>query len=197
MKSRGVDFSIEMENLIIYRDLKPAIEQIQLVVLFVAFALFGNAQVNISGVINPNAHPDVHNPGNDRDWRDNKDTDNDGIADFIDLDDDNDGITDVKESFGNDPDGNHDGDKYPNWIDVIEDVTEGDASSTVYADTNSNGIADIYDFDNDGVPNHLDKDSDNDGLVDILEAQGDDVNQDGEVDYPVVGDASSMTDADT
>lgn len=54
----------------------------------------------------------------------------------------------------------------------------------------------VADFDNDGIPNYLDLDSDNDGITDILEAGGLDINQDGRVDYPTPGDASSMTDAD-
>lgn len=52
------------------------------------------------------------------------------------------------------------------------------------------------DFDKDGIPNHLDLDSDGDGIVDIIEAGGIDANQDGEVDYPVVGDPRSMSDND-
>ena len=54
----------------------------------------------------------------------------------------------------------------------------------------------MYDWDRDGVPNHFDKDSDNDGIVDIIEAGGTDNDNDGEVDYPTPGDASSMVDAD-
>ena len=40
----------------------------------------------------------------------------------------------------------------------------------------------MYDWDRDGVPNHFDKDSDNDGIVDIIEAGGTDNDNDGEVD---------------
>lgn len=149
-----------------------------------------------NGGLTPGSHPDVHNPGADRDWRDRKDTDSDGIADFLDIDDDNDGIPDVSESFGNDPDGNEDGDDLPNWLDTNDDGNAGDGSATNYTDVNSDGIADIYDFDRDGIPNHLDKDSDNDGIVDIIEAGGLDVNFDGEVDYPTAGVASTMIDVD-
>ncbi|MEL7341735.1 MAG: hypothetical protein AAGM67_14740, partial [Bacteroidota bacterium] len=52
------------------------------------------------------------------------------------------------------------------------------------------------DFDGDGIPNYLDLDSDGDGIVDIIEAGGIDANRDGEVDYPVTGDPTSMTDLD-
>jgi len=36
-------------------------------------------------------------------------------------------------------------------------------------DANNDGIVDEFDFDGDGVPNHLDLDSDNDGIFDIFE----------------------------
>ncbi|MEO0473323.1 MAG: T9SS type A sorting domain-containing protein, partial [Bacteroidota bacterium] len=52
------------------------------------------------------------------------------------------------------------------------------------------------DCDNDGVANSLDLDLDNDGLPDIIEAIGVDVDGDGLVDYPTPGDPSSMVDAD-
>lgn len=121
-----------------------------------------------NGGLTTSSHPDVHNPGDDRDWRDSKDTVLDGILDFLDVDDDNDGIPDVVESFGNDPDGNEDGDEFLNWLDVSDDGA-GDGSLTDCTDPNGDGIADIYDFDLDGIPNHLDKDSDNDGLADALD----------------------------
>ncbi|MEX2596037.1 MAG: hypothetical protein WEC59_03830, partial [Salibacteraceae bacterium] len=149
-----------------------------------------------NGGLSPTSHPDAMNPGNDRDWRELRDSDDDGVADHLDRDDDNDGTPDVDESFGYDPDGNEDGDEYPNWLDVSDDGNGGDGSSTDYTDANNDGIADVYDFDMDGIPNHLDKDSDNDGIVDILEAGGVDSNEDGEVDYFVSGDPSSMIDAD-
>ena len=50
------------------------------------------------------------------------------------------------------------------------------------------------DFDGDGIINSLDLDSDNDGILDIIEAGGTDSNNDGEVDYPTVGDAMTMVD---
>ena len=44
-------------------------------------------------------HPDLGNPISiERDWREVPDADNDGVGDFIDIDDDNDGILDVDES---------------------------------------------------------------------------------------------------
>lgn len=57
-------------------------------------------------------------------------------------------------------------------------------------------IGDI-DTDNDGIFDRLDLDSDNDGIADILEAGGVDTNNDGEVDYPIPGDPTSMVDANS
>lgn len=149
-----------------------------------------------NGALNPSSHPDVDNPGNDRDWRDRRDTDFDGITDDLDLDDDNDGIPDVTEAGGNEPDGDEDGDGVLNFADTSDDGNGGDGSTTDYTDSDADGIPDVYDFDGDGIPNHLDKDSDDDGIVDILEAGGTDANSDGEVDYVTPGDATTMTDAD-
>jgi gliding motility-associated-like protein len=89
------------------------------------------------------------------------DTDNDGITNFNDLDDDNDTILDVDE-YNNDPTliplDDHDSDFTPNYRDLDFGI-----------DANSDGIVDVFDFDNDGVPNHFDLDSDNDGILDIVE----------------------------
>ena len=87
------------------------------------------------------------------------DTDNDGITDDIDLDDDNDTIPDILEYNGLDPLGDDDSDFIPNYKDTDPGV-----------DANGDGIVDVFDFDNDGVPNHFDLDSDNDGILDIVEA---------------------------
>ena len=115
--------------------------------------------------------PDLDTPGGEPDWREplDIDWDNDGIDDPIDLDDDNDGITDIVESFGNDPNGDEDGDGIANWLDTSDDGS-GDGSATDYTDADGNGIPDVYDFDGDGVPNHFDLDSDNDGIFDVIES---------------------------
>ncbi len=52
------------------------------------------------------------------------------------------------------------------------------------------------DMDQDGQTNNVDLDTDNDGLTDIFEAGGTDVDHDGQVDYPTSGDPTSMNDAD-
>ena len=93
------------------------------------------------------------------------DTDNDGITNFNDLDDDNDTIPDIEEYNGLDPLNrlnpldDDDNDFIPNYRDTDYGT-----------DANNDGIIDIFDFDNDGVPNHFDLDSDNDGIFDIVEA---------------------------
>jgi len=121
--------------------------------------------------------PDTDNDigtGGDVDWRDSSigsDADSDGIFDSIDIDDDNDGIIDTIESDGNEPDGDEDGDNIPNFQDNTDNGNSGDSSTTNYTDTNNDGIPDVYDFDSDGIPNHLDLDTDNDGIPDNIEAQ--------------------------
>lgn len=82
-----------------------------------------------------------------------KDTDGDGIPDYLDVDSDNDGIPDLMEGQGANfvfPSGN---------------------------DTTGNGLDDAFepgvtpvDTDGDGVPDYVDLDSDNDGIYDLVEA---------------------------
>ncbi|MFK7925242.1 MAG: hypothetical protein AB8H47_25025, partial [Bacteroidia bacterium] len=50
-----------------------------------------------NGNLNAESHPDVQYGTSQQDWREGPDTDKDGIADAIDLDDDNDGIPDNEE----------------------------------------------------------------------------------------------------
>ncbi|MCL7753140.1 T9SS type A sorting domain-containing protein [Polaribacter sp. Z022] len=124
------------------------------------------------------------NTGGDLDYRDitGLDKDNDGIPDSTDLDDDNDGILDITESGGNDPDGDEDGDGTPNYKDTADAGNSGDGSTTNYTDSNGDGIPDVYDTDGDGIPNHLDIDADNDGIPDVTESGGIDLNNDGRAD---------------
>ena len=110
------------------------------------------------------------------------DTDRDGIADNIDIDDDNDGILDVIEVCGNgataftctpgskDPALDNDGDGIVNWQDAD------------YGPLNANGCTATLDRDGDGIPDHLDLDSDNDAIPDLVEAYGVDTNGDGVID---------------
>lgn len=166
------------------------------------------------------------------------DTDNDRIADRLDLDSDNDGLTDVLESLGVDSDAdgrldqgvdaNRDGaddslaerallpadqdmDRIPNFRDLdsdqdgVSDIVENygsladqdyDGRIDNFISTGNNGLDDNYaaalgplvDTDQDGLPNSLDIDSDGDGINDIIEAGGVDLNDDGQHD--------AMTDTD-
>lgn len=99
------------------------------------------------------------------------DTDGDGVDDLVDLDDDNDGILDTVESGVYDPEGDEDGDKLPNYLDTFDDNGTSDGSNTDYTTTGNGGIPDVYDLDDDGIPNHLDLDADGDGIPDNIEAQ--------------------------
>jgi hypothetical protein len=112
------------------------------------------------------------------------DSDGDGVADLLDVDDDNDGIPDIEEAGFKD---------YSNGKSTMDRT-----SSTTWVDANSNGINDyidamitagtysLADNDGDGVKDYLDLDSDNDSLFDVDEANlanGDgDINGDGKGD---------------
>lgn len=91
------------------------------------------------------------------------DSDGDGVADILDLDNDNDGIPNIIEAqmIAN-PDPDLDATTFgPTWVDV-----------------NNNGVHDLFegqtaiDTDGDGIPDYLDLDSDNDGIFDALEHDG-------------------------
>lgn len=114
------------------------------------------------------------------------DSDLDGIPDFRDLDADNDGLPDLFEVGGIDADGNG----------VLDSTT----------DTDGDGIADIIDADNGGTPLTLadhdgdgkrdaaDLDSDGDGLTNLLEAGGTDVDGDGMLDDATDTDGDGLAD---
>jgi uncharacterized repeat protein (TIGR01451 family) len=122
------------------------------------------------------------------------DDDNDGIPDYVEidnplalLDDDSDGtpnwndntyplyvdnnIDGFNDNF--DPSADSDNDGVPNF---------NDSNFPGYTDTNADGINDNMDKDLDGIPNHLDLDSDNDGIPDVTESGGVDANGDGRID---------------
>ncbi len=121
------------------------------------------------------------------------DTDGDGVPDHLDLDSDNDGITDLVEAghFQNDLNG--------------DGVIDGDPSffgrngffNALASDPDAFTAFENYsrsDADADGVPDHDDLDSDNDGINDVVEANFDfaDSNGDGRIDdgngnTPIVG----------
>ncbi len=102
------------------------------------------------------------------------DFDADGIRDFQDLDSDNDGLTDTLETQGSIADADRDG-RVDGFTDAngngLEDSLES-AMTRVLAD----------DTDGDGVPDYLDRDTDGDGILDLVEAGGQDLDNDGIVD---------------
>ncbi|MEP6749150.1 MAG: T9SS type A sorting domain-containing protein, partial [Bacteroidota bacterium] len=127
-----------------------------------------------------------------------RDTDGDGIPDYLDLDSDNDGIPDVIEAGG--ADANNDG-RIDNFTDSDADgfsdnvdgdvgndgVAENSANALLRtgADINNDGRADSYPYknmDNDGVPNPYDLDSDGDGITDVREAGFIDADSNGKID---------------
>jgi large repetitive protein len=108
------------------------------------------------------------------------DTDGDGVPDRLDLDSDNDGILDIRESgrtTGVDAnnDGRLDG---PVGTDGIPDSVQASPNNMMVNYT-------IIDTDGDGKPDFRDLDSDNDGINDVREANGTDLNGDGKADGPV------------
>ncbi|MDW3193810.1 MAG: T9SS type A sorting domain-containing protein [Cytophagales bacterium] len=98
------------------------------------------------------------------------DYDGDAIVDALDADSDNDGILDEDEDNGEtvNPSEDTDGDGIPNYRDASDAAVTGALTST--ADSNGDGIYDVFDSDLDGVPDFLDLDSDNDGVWDAVEA---------------------------
>ena len=117
------------------------------------------------------------------------DADDDGIADRLDLDADNDGIANVDEVNQN-PYGDHDGDRLFDYLDPDNPNCGGLVSA-------ERPVCINYDFDRDGIADHLDLDSDGDGIYDIVEAGGVDLDFDAQVDdYTIPGLASSMPDQD-
>ena len=117
------------------------------------------------------------NLGGDLDYRDTVagiDTDGDGFANPVDLDDDDDddGIPDLIETGGFDPLGDEDNDGTLNYLDISDDGDGGPGGASDYTDANMDGYPDAFHGDSDGVPNHLDIDADNDGIPDNVEAQG-------------------------
>ena len=107
------------------------------------------------------------------------DTDKDGIINMLDLDSDNDGIPDVVEAYGVDTNG--DG-KIDNFTDADGDGLSDQVDTNLSSAYNSGRGLGIPDFDGDGIPNYLDLDSDNDGIPDVVESGGPDINNDGKID---------------
>jgi len=113
-----------------------------------------------------------------------RNTDNDGLADFRDLDSDNDGASDLFESFGLGPDADDDG-----ILDELSD-TDGDGVDDAW----QSNIQEPADTDGDGILDARQLDSDGDGLTDLYENGGDDVDGDGRVDNFIDEDANGFDD---
>jgi len=146
----------------------------------------------------------------------NADADGDGLLNHLDLDADNDGIPDVVEAGGVDANGDGVIDGFSDtdndgFYDAVDgDVgNDGTAENTAGAlvitgpDANNDGTPDNYptaDVDGDAILNAWDLDSDNDGIPDLVEAGGADVDGNGQVDNFTDSDSdgfSNQYDADT
>ena len=136
------------------------------------------------------------------------DVDSDGIPDAEDLDSDNDGIPDLIEMGGTDTDGNGviddfndpDGDGFDDTYDADNNATptdndggtplvttdpEGTTDDGRPEDTNNDGTeinGPTADVDSDGIMDSEDVDADNDGITDLIEVGGTDVDGDGQID---------------
>lgn len=105
-----------------------------------------------------------------------KDTDNDGIVDRIDLDSDNDGCSDANEYYADaNADGGDDGLFGSGEPSVNDDglVITASYDGTNYAAVVDNAvISGCLDSDDDGVIDLVDRDDDNDGVSDAVECGG-------------------------
>jgi uncharacterized repeat protein (TIGR01451 family) len=122
------------------------------------------------------------------------DDDNDGIPDYVELnnplaltDADNDGIPNWNDAtYPGYIDRNGDGynDNFDPMADSDNDGKANyiDADFSGFTDSNGDGVDDLVDKDLDGIPNNIDLDSDNDGIPDVVESFGTDVNGDGRID---------------
>lgn len=130
------------------------------------------------------------------------DFDQDGVADWIDIDQDGDGIADFVESgaYGFDSDNNGVDDRWDADLPNATDPDGGVANNAPLVDTDADGAPDMRDLDSDrdgvadetetgardsdsdGVADFRDLDSDNDSITDVDEAGGLDEDGDGLLD---------------
>ena len=100
-----------------------------------------------------------------------RDTDDDGVADYLDRDSDNDSILDTVEADATASDSDGDG-----IVDAFDVDTQGGNDNDL--DGVSDSVA-LTDTDNDGVADIHDLDSDNDAILDVNEVGSSDQNGDG------------------
>lgn len=113
---------------------------------------------------------DLDNDGIPNDIEGRGDQDGDGIPNDLDLDSDNDGIPDIIEAGGVDLNG--DG-MVDNLVDLNNDGLDDNIASAPLPRPDSDG---------DGLADYLDLDSDQDGLPDVFENGGSDIDRDGVID---------------
>ncbi len=131
----------------------------------------------------------------------NTDAGHDDIPDIYDLDSDNDGLGDAFETGvaplrDNDRDGRIDAPPGTVGSDGIADQLQSVNDETC-CDVTGDGVDDIIPRNSDGtdLPDFQDLDSDNDGISDLLEAGGFDIDNDGRVDnFSDVVDVDGMDD---
>jgi hypothetical protein len=110
------------------------------------------------------------------------DNDLDGRINMLDLDSDNDAITDVAEAYGVDVGGNGVIDNFADTDnDGLSDNVDANLSALNGAYNTGLGLG-LPNLDGDVVPNFFDLDSDNDGIPDVVEVAGPDVNNNGIID---------------
>ncbi len=134
---------------------------------------------------------DTNNDGVD----DRGDKDLDGIPDFHDLDSDNDGIPDALEANkGVLPPNMNDNGQYPNAYMVANDLDGDGLANDVDIDFATGSPLPTLDTDGDGLLDFLDLDADDDGLPDISEVGGTDIDGDGKVDDLTDSDSDGLPD---
>lgn len=98
------------------------------------------------------------------------DADGDGTPDYQDMDSDNDGISDLEDNFF--------GQLTPAQLATVDanangQIDAGEQAALYALIGDADGVledSDLSDTDNDGTPNHLDRDADGDGIPDLIES---------------------------
>lgn len=121
------------------------------------------------GIVSNFADSTGHGWDFDERIHDTEDSDFDGYADLVDLDSDNDGIPDILEAGGDD------GTVSDGMIDGVQDNDGNGADDSLMR-------PEPYNHDPDSIRDFRDPDSDNDGIPDLVEAGGPDINYDARVD---------------